>query len=174
MKKYFFFLAFSLLLFAGCRKDKEKQVDIEELTSCPLEVTCTYSVYNGTNYNRYLGLFPDRNFRTFSYRITNSDLCASATEIFAVIPRDKNEFFLGKKEIDEGRIVHESFCTCCFSIALKVVGGYLKGINLNSKLPESEARWLVEAELILLDGSGSFRDTVYLKQVFTPATRGDF
>jgi hypothetical protein len=80
-----------------------------------------------------------------------------------------SSFELTKADLSTDRVLFSQSCPACNLIPFKPVDGYVKGINTTPEKPADQARWLLEGKVILqATAAPSIRDTVFVKQYFSP------
>lgn len=74
-------------------------------------------------------------------------------------------FELGKREMEEGKVVHITMCPNCGVVPLQAVDGYIKGNKRDN------GEWLVDAHVVLAyerESEMVVTDTLEFKQYFVP------
>lgn len=155
----------------ACSKDDElDKIKIEEknLTSCPDKSQCQFLFTENADIEGTMPTFKSGDYRLFWAGITQPGM---ESRLYLKAPMKGNSFQFDKSAIEAGKVVLYRSCPACFMFPLRpIADGYVKGVNLTPNKPADQTKWLLEAKIILEDGSGetSYRDTLYIKQYFYP------
>jgi len=165
-----------VLFCMSCSKNQDVQpepipdIDEKNLTECPGGSSCSFW-YNDftTGYNSYFAA-PNANYRMFfaQHMITDGQI---TTTLSIQAPKQDKSFTLSEQNIKDGRVVVQTGCPACYSIPFKLVGGYVKGINLSPRVtrPSGANKWLLEVKIIReMQTSPVTRDSIFVKQYFYP------
>ncbi|WP_276089936.1 hypothetical protein [Pedobacter sp. JY14-1] len=157
-----------LPVFSSCKKDGVKKTGIEitdkDLTVCPDNADCEFLYTEGADISKQL-LFQPGNYRLFwsSFRYSGID-----SRLYIRTPQDAREFYLKRQDF-ESKVLLTSICPACFSIPMRPVEGYIKGINVSPDKRADQTKWLLEVKLYLMPQGGSkVTDTLFIKQYFYP------
>lgn len=169
MKKIFYKMAVpisALTLVMACSKNdvkKEITIDAKNLTPCPIGNTCLYLFTEQADINDTTAFL-----KTGAYRIfwNTGTYPGASRSLYIKALMQGTSFKLTKADIIAGRVVTLSQCPACYSIPLKPVDGFVKGINTTPGKRADQAKWLLEANVILQQVGGVYRDTIYIKQYF--------
>jgi hypothetical protein len=165
------------LLVISCSKKQDvvpeslPEINETNLTECPAGYQCDYW-YNEfpTAYSSQFSA-PNPNYRIFiAQSSTTVDQKTSSMVIEA--PKEARSFTLTAENIKDGRVKINLSCPTCYAIPYKLVGGYVKGINLSPRPTRSSGleRWLIEAKVIReILTTPVTTDSILLKQYFYPS-----
>jgi hypothetical protein len=165
------------LLVMSCSKKQDvmpeslPEINEKNLTECPAGYQCDYW-YNDFP-TAYSSLFsaPNPDYRLFfAQSSTTVDQKTSSMVIEA--PKEARSFTLTAEDIKDGRVKIILSCPTCYAIPPKLVGGYVKGINLSPRATRSSGldRWLIEAKIIRENLTTPVtRDSILVKQYFYPS-----
>jgi len=164
-------LAGVILMQTACTKKNDlEKVGINDanLTTCPANSDCDYLFTENADVEGTVPTFKSGNYRMFWAEISEPGV---DSKLYIKAPMTGNSFLLDKSSIVSGSVVWYQSCAACLMFPLRPISdGYVKGVNLTPGRPADQAKWLVEAKVILEDASGgsTFRDTLYVKQHFYP------
>lgn len=158
----------SINLSCSKQNDVKQDVSIDEknLTDCPLNSTCAYGFETNSDVDSARPFIKSGAYRVFwSSKVTSYD----ESFLFIKAPMKGTSFTLDLKAILNGNVTLIRSCPACNLVGLKIIDGYVKGINLTPDKSEDQAKWIVEAMIIqqAIDYS-AYKDTVYVKQYFYP------
>ncbi len=135
------------------------------LTGCPINTTCSYSYYDNADFTNVSQPVPG-NFRVFSYKNVNINLCGATSELYLKTNLSNNEFEINANQIAAGDIVaYNLVCPCCdYAIWPKPIGGDIKAKRTDA------THWLINASIIFGTTVNSVNkpiDTLIVNQYFT-------
>jgi len=173
MKRKTHLLLFCLLtgmtLLLSCTKKSDVQnelkIDDKNLTSCGSGAGCEYLFTEQADLNA------DNSFKPGSYRLFwfKEQSSGFSTSIYIKAPMQGNGFKLTQADLLAGRVLFNQSCPSCNLVLFKLADGYVKGVNTTPEKRADQARWLLEGKVILQGVSiPSIRDTVFVKQYFSP------
>lgn len=77
-------------------------------------------------------------------------------------------FKLSSEEIRNGKVIYTKGCPVCMPLPQILASGSVRGNRIaRSNMTEPET-WILEADMILQDSAGSFKEKIYTKQIFYP------
>lgn len=161
-----FMLGIVLILGLSCSKEKEVNIDEKDLTSCEKGASCKYLFTEKSDLDKSPIVVIPGDYRLF---LVENTIGASQVSLFIKAPMDTQQFTLNDKDIQNGKVKYYQVCLSCDYVALKPIGGSVKGKNLTPEKPANQSKWLIEAT-ILMEGvnNPTVKHTVYVKQYFTP------
>lgn len=156
-----------VLLSCGKKNDVKKKVEIDpnNLTSCRINNTCEFL------FTEQADIDNTNRFKSGIYRLfwSRENFSGGTNTIYVKAPMQGTSFELGKEDILAGKVVYAQVCPACSMIGVKMVDGYVKGINVTPEKPADKTKWLLEGKIMLQSiGNDNFKDTLYVKQYFTP------
>lgn len=159
-----------LMQLACTKKDDMERLGIDDtmLTTCPANSDCEYLYIESSDVEGSVPTFKSGNYRIFWAGLTEQGL---DSKLYIKAPMTGTSFYLDKSSITAGQVLLYRNCAACLMAPLTPIkDGYVKGINLDPGKPADQARWLVEARIILEDTNGGspFKDTLYIKQHYYP------
>ncbi|MFC5284187.1 hypothetical protein [Pedobacter alpinus] len=158
------------LSITSCEKSKDIKISGDNLTMCEDNSTCNYSYLENADIDSNMALKAG-SYRLFIAESDYSSVVAQRTLYFKA-PMEGNSFQINENAIKAGAVVYKFVCPTCNWIDYKPIAGYVKGINTTPDKPAAEAKWLIEASVILKADltDSEIRDTLYVKQYFVKAS----
>jgi len=150
-----------LILITSCKKSSDLVLDTN-LSSCPINSTCTYNFNDNSNFSGSNQIVAGSD-RVFTYQSINTNLCDLTTQFFFKIPMGSTQFTIDSAQIVNGQVSsYFNICACCDLIAnLNPIGGVIKGKSIDG------SRWLINAKVIIGTSSNQPLDTLVVNQYFT-------
>lgn len=159
-------LAITLMLGLSCSKEKEVDIDEKNLTSCEIGASCKYVFTEKSDLDKSPIVVIAGNYRLF---LVENIKGPSQVSLFIKAPMSGQQFTLNDKDILNGMVKYYQVCLSCDYVALKPVGGSVKGKNLTPEKPANQSKWLIEANILMeAVNNPTVKHTVYVKQYFTP------
>lgn len=157
-------LCATMFFFLSCEKKEKITVSDEGLTQCSANETCTYTFKERSDLN-----VTDWSLKPGDYRLflAKKIMGPMTNTLYIKAPMEGTSFSLNTQDIIDGKVKYNTVCPSCDYIAFKVVGGYVKGVNLTPNKPSTEARWLLEAKILLeAEGNPTVKHTLDIKQYY--------
>ncbi|MDB5008924.1 MAG: hypothetical protein JWP45_3317, partial [Mucilaginibacter sp.] len=102
------------------------------------------------------------NYRVFVYKSVNANSCDEIALLYFKTSISNDNFDINASEIANGQAVtYGSSCTCCEMIAVKPIGGEIKGKRTDAN------HWLINATIILGGSENKPVFTLTVNQYFT-------
>lgn len=154
----------AIMVLSSCKQNNV--VPDDNLTSCPVNGTCTSLFTEQADVNVQNWTFMNGPYRLFWYDYKTGGL---TTKLYIKAPIDGTSFSLGKTDVLAERVVFTQSCVSCNFIPLKAIDGYVKGKNMEPGKRADQTRWLLEGKIILQGVNEPLaKDTLYFKQYFYP------
>jgi hypothetical protein len=163
-------MLFAIILISySCKKktEQEPKIEIDEtnLTVCPDRGDCHYLFTEHADINDESMLLKIGDYRLFWIDFENPTM---NSKLYIKARMQGKDFLLDKTAIVAGRVRLTRGCPSCLMSPFKILeDGFVKGINLTPGKPADQTKWLLEIKLIM-EGMGTLKDTVYVKQYFYP------
>jgi hypothetical protein len=160
--------ALFFVLITSCNDKNSVKVDPEGLTQCEGgSKNCQY-IYTEHSDIDSISFYKNGNYRLFYFSQQLLELgCNSFSNLYIKAPMQGTSFSLSNEDIAGGKVGYLISCPCCDVVPLEPVAGYVKGTNVDPGKPADQARWLIDARIIL-GFQGKVLDTLVVKQYFTP------
>ncbi|MDF2430659.1 MAG: hypothetical protein JWP44_290 [Mucilaginibacter sp.] len=152
----------AVLLSCGKDHNNSNIVVTGILTDCPANTTCTYNYSDNADYTTSPLQTAHGNYRVFVYKSVNANSCDEIALLYFKTSLSNNNFDINASEIASGQTVtYGSSCTCCEMIAVKPIGGEIKGKRTDA------SHWLINATIILGGSDNKPVFTLTVNQYFT-------
>lgn len=167
-------LTLSLSMFS-CRKDKATpdetvRIDERNLTACPERSECRYYFTENSDFGAAVFPLTSGAYRMFSINTASNGY---GYILYIKAPMTGTSFSFNKKDIVEGRVKIINTCISCMFIPMEPIDGYVKGLNLTPDKPAAQAKWILEAKIIMETKTEPQTTTdIYVKQYFSFSTDG--
>lgn len=143
------------------------EIDNQNLTACPIGSSCNYT------YTDRSDMLPDQLvLRAGSYRIFSVSIETAGITRVAYIKTsmEGTSFSLNKQDLLNGLVKTDVICPLCDWSPLRIIDGYVKGVNLSRNTRPNEKRWIIEGKIIMqAEGiTPAVKDSIYVKQYFSP------
>lgn len=148
----------------SCKKDNNILLN-GNLIGCPINTTCSYNYYDNADFTN-VSLPAAGNFRVFSYKTVNANLCGATSELYFKTKLSNSEFEINANQIAAGDIVaYNQVCPCCDNASLfKPIGGDIKAKRTDA------THWLINASIVFGTTVNLINhpiDTLRVNQYFT-------